>query len=147
MYCSPWCKKAHYNSKKEEQSQKWRPEFVLKHDEFFGDVLSKEFTALSNKIMCQTASSVYDSPALIIFPYFISSLKPTLTVFFGVFFLCEWEWCPTGMLCFQESIHAWWGLCLHSWSRHPPSHSVKPSIPKKIVLLALKWHYTSPGCT
>lgn len=77
-------KKMQYSSNKvEKKPAKWRKEFVLKHGKFFGGVLSKGFTALSNKITRQTVSSVDDSPALIIFPYFISSLELTVTVFFG----------------------------------------------------------------
>lgn len=47
-------KKVHYRSNK-----------VKKSLVFLG-FLSKEFTALSNEIKCQTVSSVDDSPALII---------------------------------------------------------------------------------
>lgn len=50
--------------------------------------MSEGFTALSNTITCHTVSSVDGSPALIIFPFSISSLELTLNciLFFLQFF-------------------------------------------------------------
>lgn len=98
-------KKTHYSFNKLERNCVEKKKIVLKHDMFFGGVLSKGFTALSNKITCQTVSSVGDLPALIIFPYFISSLESTLTVFFGFLLTVNQSYCPGGMRSFQESIH------------------------------------------
>lgn len=67
--------------------------------EYFGGSLLKGFTAFANKITCQTVSSVDDSPVLIILPYFISCLEPTLTVLF---------W-------FLLSVNLWVMLLLECW--------------------------------
>lgn len=88
--------------------KKWRKELVPEHGPFVRGILSEEFTALSNTIKCHTVSSVDDSPALIIFPFSISSLELTLNVFFLLFFWVSMNqrYHPAEMLSFQENIHA-----------------------------------------
>ena len=58
--------------------------------------------ALSNGIIHQTVSSEGDWCALIIFPYFISSLEPTLTVFLRLLLSVKQNYGLAGMLIFQE---------------------------------------------